>query len=494
MSQDVGESAEADGSDEARRGLAALLLSRDGKHFAWTPHWRWPIWASALMADTLLLPADHPSVSASAVAGAVLAADRICAACLPADPDSAHAAAFSICSDCFASDADRALASGLVIFSERSVTNWFVRQSAFSTDRDRAKLPTGPGPQPYAFRTPDDLRHSALLCARLRIRHRLGPWLGARPARYDLGFRLGLEIIERSLPSSDYSWTDPMAHWAVALAQCSGGLLPLHKDVPRSPLGFAPTPFSLLLRAVMRAPIIANALLDIATTDRFAVDVDNQRGEPGRSRVDEDWGFDATKSNLVHVMLRLPVPDLPLFRRIVQRCSADTLNDDSDIRASPLHSIVRFCCSDSSLGGPVHQYPDSKEMLTALLARSEPDGGGLNLYQRAPWSGGEWEVGKGMDTTAYYALTQHIGSQAMRGELIAPLIAAFDDVFQRQRAYRTNLPLALDSILGAPSALSSATDPASLPVRELLRLIAEYVLHPVPDIPAPQATPGLSTM
>jgi hypothetical protein len=120
-----------------------------------------------------------------------------------------------------------------------------------------------------------------------------------------------------------------MAPWALALARATGGLSPQRGDKPSSGLGHAPIPYSLLLRAVKAVPSLAHAMLDIPASDADWVDVDNRRGESGRSVRGEMWWpqyngnitsitlWAALPSegleNVLHVMLGLRDPTRPSF-------------------------------------------------------------------------------------------------------------------------------------------------------------------------------------
>jgi hypothetical protein len=457
-----GSDADRDRQDFARRGFAALLLSvRDEPHngpcvsCACCPL---PSWARTLLAILLLLPARHT-------------------------------AAFAM------DDAKKAPAGTRTNSNPPFHWNRVVNEKM--NEKMNEKIVTLPATSPlfvgpYEFASPHALRHAAMPGAWLRAEHQIrGAKFDGRRSAYDIGSRLMRMVIE--IDTISPAWTPSMAPWAVALAQSCGGLTPIENGMRRN-FRYAPTPFWILFHAVRRSPHIAHALLDVPNGDRFAMDVDNCLGEP--AHIIAEPAEPPSGAILLHHLLNQSWPNLALFRRVLLRCSETSLNDVRNERQSPLHSAVQYYYE---LPRSSASFPDTEAMLLALIARAQPDGGGVDLHLPAPC---DWISSK-PNLSAYDGL---MCADALNGiSRITLLIAsinytnvtrAFTNALRRRRTFRADLLLALHETLVTAPPLEPPSDPSSrtlgdchvntdspsvggLPVRVLLTIVADFLVPPV---------------
>jgi hypothetical protein len=409
-----------------------------------------PNWVRDFMADVLLLPVAHPAASPAATAAALLACARIGTLAPEQYADS--------------SKSSIAARAGADVGDMKGV-------AAREHDVATRVIPIPATPTcfegPYAFRTADELRHALLPGAHLRLQLSALE-SNARP------HCMGYTLMTYMIGTSSSPWSH-MAPWLVALAQSCGGLEP---SLESHPSGYAPTPFCHLYYAARSCVDIANALLDVPTTDKFAVDVDNRRAEPTL-----EWKPDSPGGSILHMMLRLLRPDMPLWRRLLLRCSDATLNDMQDSRQTPLHSAVQFCYE---LPASSRHFDDAKQMLLMLLDRANPDGTGVDLYLRAPctWLPSRWHrtgasscvrVSADSHLTAYEALVRVQPAQYSPRDCtrLESIVEAFASAFGRQQLYRDRLAAALSAALLDPKTCSDAP---LLPVRELIVIVNVYLL------------------
>jgi hypothetical protein len=446
----------ADVSDRGRRELAESLVCS----MAFWPR-NVPEWARMLMAGVLMLPADHPAAVPPA---SVTLVDKIC-------PESQVMVA--------------------ALPASATVVNKICRESPVELGVvHMVPIPSAVTafPGPYAYPTPEDLRRATMPGARMRAEHRLRQ---STPAD---GYRIGFFLMSWTIQTVKGAPTAAMAPWAVALAQSVGGLAALETDG---------TPFCLVNSAVLYANEMADALLDVS--GHFAVDVNNCRGEPATqlghlaldvnncrgepARHSAPAAGMANGATLLHHLIDAYYTDLPLFRKLLARCSDASLNDCRSDYGSPLHSAVRNVCLSMPSLSP--RFAASVEIVLAILERAEPDGSGVRLDMREPC---EWVADHPQTTTyelsAYEALMRYDLSDYgpyYYAVQVRSIIAAFDAARERQRAYRASLGRALASAL-------LHVDPPSvgLPVPRLLGLVSEYVLVPPPTAHA--AISGLSAI
>jgi hypothetical protein len=443
----------AEGADDAgRRQFARMLLAM---HDDAVTGWRWSLWARgrALMAALLMLPARHPALSLAAndpgrrVNRAVLASRQ---------PSTVPLHDIQTADTC----------------AKRSAR---VHEAADALVAVPPALPECRGP--FAFRTPADLRHSALPRAHLFARGQISP-LEWREFCTGAGFLDELIDVSEALlhgkphvSGLERMWTPEMAPWAVAVAHVCGGFPQSENEyvmlarMPRPP----PTPFRLLWRAVDVAPALARAMLAVPAECALAVDVDNRRGEPAPS---------GEASTLLHVQimqLHKRLPDTCLFRQIVERSSDATLNDDDFGRSaseSALPSLVlRFFCllgerrSPPSLGRIIAAV----EMVVALLERANVDLQ-TDIAHRAFLSH------RLSNELAYPGHRDCWHPNCLRIEQLA---RAFDAAVARRSAFRLALVPALRAVLD-PAIPGPAR---GLPVAQMITIVATYILRPEPAAP-----------
>jgi hypothetical protein len=222
-------------SDEARRDFAALWLAIDDDPGS-DAYCSLPSWSRPFMSNLLLLPAAHPAAKTNHRHGPMDAAGGIPDQSRDENDDAPAMTDVDEQKNNGLGDAD-----GLIALPATPVTFC----------------------GPFAFATPQDLRHAVLPGAYLRaqfhhLRHSFSQ------SKYDLGFCLLHDVIEAI---SGRLWRPEMAPWALALAQSCGGLTPLNTDPPESPLGHTATPYCLLFRAACRLPALAHARLDVPPGD-----------------------------------------------------------------------------------------------------------------------------------------------------------------------------------------------------------------------------------
>lgn len=485
--------------DQGRREFARLLLAIDGD----TGHgWRCglPAFGRALMAKLLLLPAGHRAASSEATDAAT---------------GLLQAAPFGE-------------VSKLVVQGEYAkCAKWTAVTGAAAGALVPIPSSSADALGPYAFRTPAELRHSLLPRAHLLARDLHGPFpighCGVGMVLLDdiICFsetaRTQLPRHRRDLGAGpfrgvDAMWTPGMAPWAVAVAQACGGFPQSDAEYARLTRDhcLSPTPFRLICRALDSAPDIAAAMLYVPSDDAFAVDVGNKWQEPprrsglssghavplvaaGQERAEAASGYDpvaracfesAHSNTLLHLQISRvgalsAATALPLFRRIVELCSDDTLNALRYERDSPFRAVVQYFCHFTSAPRSAESLRGctvTLEMALILLQRADPDGGGVDLRQRSlpshlggavlltPCTPHELLVSyrASYDTGGNHSTCWH--PHCLRLKLLDD---AFNVTFRRQRAFRD----------GLAAALARATAAARVP-GELLALVATYVLHP----------------
>jgi hypothetical protein len=114
-------------------------------------------------------------------------------------------------------------------------------------------------------------------------------------------------------------------------------------------------------------------------------------------------------------------------------------------------------------------------MVLALLERAQPDGGGLNLHLCPPTA---W-----IHPDASVTALETFGSPYLwvkPDSFLRPIALAFDGAQRREGDYRARLPRELACcLLEVPGDESGLLIAGALPVRELLQLVAAYVLTPI---------------
>jgi hypothetical protein len=419
------------GGDDGRGRANGSSAFREGSH--------------EVIVGLLLLPAGHAAASSDATAAAMRTVEAI----------------------------DARLAAS----SQAELDEWYVR----SREAGRAMVPIPKAAMefsgPYAFVTPNELRHSVLPGAHLRhlgLRH-----FGVGPAfllnMIDVAEApLPVAWIDLAEPQLPVAWEPSMAPWALAVAHACGGF-PRGVDAvgggTLAPSIFMSMPFEILCRAVRYAPDIAHAILNLHPKDPYAfVGVDKPSGDT----TDYDAGGNLLRVHLLRLQTGRSL-DPELFRRLVMRCSDQTLNALHLDRHSVLHDIVKHCrllsCNNPRVEGLV-------DMALAIVDRAEPDGSGADLHQRSvpsPWIAGA-------DSQACTAFGQVWTLLAPPRPLffhpdLDRLVHAFTAALTRQRTFRNGLLPALRAALVPHSAIT-VRDNRGLPLPELIQLVADYILRP----------------
>jgi hypothetical protein len=419
-----------DSGGMARRGLAGLILG-DGLGMRWSP------WACALVAGVLLLPADHEAASPSAAAAAARADQAA---------SSAVGAPTSV-------SLESALAAAEAMTAIPSASQEFLGT--------------------YALPTPHHVRHSGLLRAHILARR---AHILAREMRspmdvlartHDVGF-IAEPLLSHHFLSDmcelaryDSRWSVDMAPWALALAHSCAG----------------PLAFAAIANAMSQSADIVGAMLDVPSHDRFALDV-NATDPVGTLQGDLNLP-QVHITNLVRFSLP-PQPPQPFarrwarlatFTRLVQRCSAQTLNQLHKDGHSTLHALIQYCCYPSAGS----HSAEMMEMTRAMLARAEPDGDGLDLRQTSvlcPW----FRAPNCLPTLCSAHQVVLWWNRCVDDPAVRELDVAFTAALERQRAFHDGLLPALGAALGHPTALCG--DNHGLPILALLRLIAAFVSAP----------------
>jgi hypothetical protein len=490
------EAAEAlEAQDAARREFARMLLAIDDSAGGWACSLS--VQGRAVIAGLLLLPAGDGAASPVAVDAALGMISAVAAMHEQSRVERAAtqglwpglalpAKTIFVTEDgCAARDRVCEAAAALVAVRPPSTDDFSDQYYARMAVRPASPYSCGS----YALRTPEELRESVLPRAHLLLGDARVAFLVCRSSIPEFtsscvtghGFLSDMitfsENVRRAGPpetsplqGAGAMWRPAMAPWAVAVAVACGAFQQPLADLARGP-GAAPpptqTPFSLMCQAVRRAPEIADALLDVPARHGAAIQVENHNGEvtPSGSPV-----------NLLHIHIAWRHGEEPaLFRRLVGRCGARTLNEPGHGLQSVLHAVVDDFCHSAG-AGRLALMEGSLDMAQALLDRADSDaGGGVDLRPPA--------AREAIRRLRASKVAAHQDSNMVCRQLHCRLIEQLDDAFEaaaaRQRDFRERLLPTLDAVLQGDGAGAGG-----LRVTVVLQLVVAYVLRPAELDPA----------